>query len=326
MIFPFVLVILLLCSAFFSGSETAIFSLSKIRVKRLQLEKAGGAKLLARLLTKPRRLIISILIGNLLVNILASSISSSLAIDLFGKKGIAISIGVMTFLILTFGEITPKIIAIRNPEKISLMVVPAIAVINRILFPISKAFQFIADLITPLFSRRIKPEKSQFTDEELRKTVEIGRREGVLDLKEEEMLKGIFNFGDKAARNVVTPLKAIVAVDINTPLDTIRSIIVKKELSRMPVFENNLDNIIGMLYAKDLIAAGQRGPFALRDILRKPFYVPEDIRLDELLRKFRANRIHMALVRDRKGKFVGLLTLQDLLEEIIGKIKDIKGT
>jgi CBS domain containing-hemolysin-like protein len=139
------------------------------------------------------------------------------------------------------------------------------------------------------------------------------------------MIKSVFRFGDKTAKDVIVPLGRIAAVDIATPLATLRSIITEKELSRIPVFEDTLDNIIGILYAKDLFVADLKGVFALRDILREAFYVEADINLDDLLKKFRTHRIHMALVRDKTGKLMGLVTLQDLLEEIIGQIRDIKG-
>ncbi len=323
--FVFLLIGLLLLSAFFSGSETALFSLSKVRVKRLQHENAKNAILLARLLNNPRRMITTILIGNMLVNILASAAASSLSISLFGEKGLGISIIVMTLLILTFGEITPKVIAIKNAEKISLFVAPYLNVFSNVTLPIRKILQFVTGLMTPLLSRRIKPQKEGLTEEELKKALEIGRRQGVLNLKEEEMIKSVFRFGDKTAKDVLVTPNRIVACDINTPLRTIRSIITDKELSRMPIFENKLDNVIGILYAKDLFVASLKGPFELREILRKPFYVRHDINLDDLLRKFRTHRIHMALVKDAKGRSIGLVTLQDLLEEIIGQIRDIKG-
>lgn len=320
----FLLLILLLLSGFFSGSETALFSLTKIRVKRLQLENVKNSKIIAGLLDKPRRLIISILIGNMLVNILASSTASSLSLVFFGRDGLAISIIVMTFLILIFGEMMPKIIAIRNSEKISVFVAPYISVFSKAVFPLRKVLRFIVDYLAPAMSRGIKSLKSSLTEEELKKAVELGRREGVLDKEEEEMIKSVFKFGAKAVKDVLIPLKKIVIVDISTPLSTIRSIIEKKELSRMPIFENRLDNIVGILYAKDLIVYGQKGELSLRDILREPFYVQDEMKLDELLRNFRTHRIHMALVRNAKGKFVGLVTLQDILEEIIGQIRDIK--
>lgn len=319
-----VLILLLLLSAFFSGSETALFSLSKVRVRRLQHEGIRNSKLIAHLLNRPQRLIITILIGNMLVNILASCTASSLSIAFFGEKGLGISIIFMTLFILIFGEITPKVIAIRNSEKISLLVGPAINLFSTITFPLRWILNLIVNAITPIFSRRIKSDRQGLTEDELKAALEMGRREGVLNRKEEEMIKRVFRFGDKTAKDVIVPLRRIAAVDISTPLSTIRSIITKKELSRMPIFENTLDNIVGILYAKDLFVAGLKGPFTLREILRKPFYVPQNIKLDDLLREFRTHRIHMALVRNSKGKLAGLVTLQDLLEEIIGQIRDIK--
>lgn len=320
----FALIFLLVLSAFFSGSETALFSLSKVRIKRLQLEKAGNSKILASLLDKPKRLIITILIGNMLVNILASAMASSLSLNYFGDKGLGVSIIIMTLLILTFGEITPKVIAIRNSEKISLFVAPYLNVFSKIVRPLRRVLHRIIDRIIMLIGRRIKEQKPGLTEEELKKAVELGRREGVLDIAEEEMIKSVFRFGDKTAKDVLVPLKRIVAVEEATPLGTIRSMIMKQELSRLPIFKDKLDNIIGVLYAKDLFIAGLKGPFTLKGILRDPFYVDENINLNELLRSFRSHRIHMALVKDSSGKLVGLVTLQDLLEEIIGQIKDIK--
>jgi len=280
---------------------------------------------LAHLLSKPRKLIISILIGNMFVNVLASTITSSLSLRLFGGKGLAISICAMTFLILTFGEIAPKVIAIRNSEKIALLIGPVIKLFSKLIFPIRQALQSIVETITPAISGRIKDGKQALTEEELAKAVEMGRREGVLDRDEENMIKSVFKFGDKTAADVLIPLKRLAAIDIATPINTIRSIITDKELSRIPVFSDRLDNIVGILYAKDLFVASRKGEIRLREILREPFYITLDIRLDDLLKKFRAHRIHMALVKGRDGRLIGLVTLQDLLEEIVGQIKDIKG-
>lgn len=319
------LIILLICSAFFSSTETALFSLSKIRVKRLQAESVKNARLAANLLDRPRRLIISILIGNTLVNILASSTASSLFIRIFGEKGVGISIVMMTLLILTFGEIIPKVIAIRNSEKIALRVAPYINIFSALVAPIRGAlYHLIVDIIAPVFTKMIPAHKPVLTADEVAKAVEIGRSEGVLNVREEEMIKRVFKFTDKVARDVMVQPQRIIAADIHAPLEAIRSIITKKKVSRMPIFEDHMSNIVGILYTKDLIVAGAKGVFTLKEILRKPFYVDENIRLDELLRAFRAHGIHMALVRGAGGNFTGLVTLQDLLEEIIGEIRDIK--
>ncbi len=317
---------LILLSAFFSGSETALFGLSKIRVKRLQLENRPNSKLLAQLLNRPTTLLISILIGNMLVNIFASSSASVLATRLFGEKGLSISIGVMTFLILIFGEIAPKSIAIGNPEKFSLRVVPYIDVFSRTVFPLRKILQIITDFFVKRFSAtfKLKKQSPHYTEEELKKAIHMGRRAGVFDLDEENMFRGVFEFGDKKAKDVMRARKEIIAFELNTPLDRIKRVVRSNELSRIPIYVNKLDNILGILYAKDLIVASERGDWDLKEILRKPLYVSRDMKLDDLFRELRTKRTHMALVSD-EGKLVGLATLEDLLEEILGEIKDIRG-
>ena len=322
----FVLAILVMLSAFFSGSETALFSLSKIRVKRLQLENRTNSKLVASLLDNPNRLLISILIGNMLVNIFASSSSSVLATNLFGNKAMPFSIGIMTFLILIFGEITPKSIAINNSEKISLKIAPYINVFSVIVFPARKILRFITDFFVVQFSKRFKLRKNDFriTEDEFKKAIHLGRNEGVFDIEEEKMFKGIFEFGDKNASDIMRPRKEMIAFEVDTPIDKIKSIISKKELARVPIYVKSMDNVLGILFAKDLIVASRKGPVDMRTILRKPFYVSASMGLEDLLRKLRAERMHMVLVRD-KAKLTGLVTMEDVLEEIVGEIKDVRG-
>jgi len=320
-----ILGVLILLSAFFSGSETALFSLSKIRVKRLQLENCTNSKLVAYLLDKPTRLLISILIGNMLVNVLASSVASVLITRIVGDKGLGISIGVMAFFILIFGEITPKSIAINNSEKFSLKVVPYINIFSKIVFPVRRLLRFITDFFVKQFARSFKLKKDRIglTEGELKKAINLGRNEGIFDVGEEKMFKGVFEFGNKRASEIMRPRKEIISFDVNTSLNKIKSIIAKEELARIPVYVKALDNILGILYAKDLIIACRKGEVDIKEILRKPFYVTKDIRLDKLLSELRTKRIHMALVKDG-GKLVGLVTLEDLLEEIVGEIRDIR--
>lgn len=320
-----ILIVLIMLSAFFSGSETALFSLSKIRVKRLQLENRANSKLVAQLLDKPTMLLISILIGNMLVNILAASSASVLMTTVFGNRAIMASIGLMTFFILVFGEITPKSIAINNSEKISLEVSPFINVFSKLVFPVRKILFFITDFFIKQFSRsfRLKKEKLDLTEEELKEAVGLGRRAGVFDVDEERMFKRVFEFGDKKAGDIMRPRKEIIAFEVGTPIEKIKSVINKKELARIPVYVKGLNNIIGILYAKDLVISSEKGLADIRDILRKPFFVSKDARLEDLLRELRTEKVHMALVRDG-AKLAGLITLEDLLEEIIGEIQDVR--
>ena len=299
--------------------------MSKIRVKRLQLENRANSKLVARLLDKPTRLLISILIGNMLVNIFASSSASVLATTLFGARGLGISIGVMTFLILIFGEITPKSIAINNQEKISLQVAPYINVFSKAVFPARKMLRFITDFFVKQFAQKFKLKREKFglTGEELKKVIHLGRSEGIFDLDEEKMFKGVFEFGDKTVKDIMRSRSQIIGFEVNTPLDKIKSTIRKSELARLPIYIKEVDNILGILYAKDLIVAERKGGVDIKEILRKPFYVSRDIKLDDLLRELRLRRTHIALVKDGR-RLVGLATLEDLLEEIIGEIHDVK--
>jgi len=317
-------VILLCFSAFFSGSETALFSLSKVRVKRLQVENVRNSRAVAWLLDRPRRLIMTILMGNMFVNTLASSSASSLCLTVFGDKGVVISIAAMTFLLLVFGEITPKVVAMRTSEPIALFVAPVVKAVYWAVTPLRNILRAIVDAIVLVLIKGIKVQKEDLTTEELGKALELGRRDGELDAKEEEMLKGIFRFHDKTAHDVMMPLSKIVAAEISTPLSAVRSIVKEKELSRLPIFEGSLENIAGILYAKDIIVAAIKGDVVLKEILRKPFHISEKIKLKDLLREFRVHQVHMAIVKNRDEKVVGIVTLNDLLEEITGQICDIK--
>jgi len=321
-----ILAVLIALSAFFSGSETALFSLSKIRVKRLQMENKANSKLVAHLLDNPTKLLISILIGNMLVNILASSSASVLATRLLGDRGLGFSVAIMTFFILVFGEITPKSIAISNAESFSLRVVGYVNIFSKAVLPIRKILGFITNFFLKKFSLAFKLKKDQFflTEEGLEKAINLGRREGVFDIDEEKMFKGVFKFGDKKAKDVMRPRSRIIAFDAKTPLEKIKEVVSKKEIARIPIYVEKLDNILGILYAKDLLIALRNNPsIDIKEILRKPLYISKDTKLDELLRELRSKRMHMALVKD-EARLTGLVTLEDLLEEIIGEIKDLK--
>ena len=319
------LVILVFFSAFFSGSETALFSLSKIRVKRLQLENRRNSKLVAGLLDRPTRLLVSILIGNMFVNTLASSTASVLITSRFGNDALAFSIALMTLIILIFGEITPKSIAIHNAEGFSLAVAPYINAFSKFVFPIRRLIRFITDFLVAEFAKRFKLETQSALTEEglLKEAIGLGRKEGVLDIEEEKMFKGIFEFGDKTAKDAMKPRKSIIAFEAASPLEKIKQAIRKKELARIPIYAGELDNILGILYTRDLVKAAANPALDIKEILRKPLYVSQDTKLDDLMRELRVKRVHMAIVKDGT-KVAGLVTLQDLLEEIIGEMKDTK--
>lgn len=315
---------LLSCSCFFSASETALFSLPPFRVTRLRDERGRRGKLIARLLGNPRRLLISILIGNMFVNIFSSAIAESLIRSFVpGGRGTLLAILVMTFAILVFGEITPKTIAIQYAERVSLAVAPLIDIIGRALFPIRKVVRLISDALIFLFSRRISPSEHAITEAEIKTAIAVGHREGVVDSQEKEMIHGVFGFADKTVEEIMRPRNEMVAFDALRPVDEIEETIREKELSRIPIYEGEFDNIVGILYAKDLLRHDGDGDTSnVTLILRPAYFVPEMKTASSLFREFRRRKIHMAIVVDEYGGVSGLITLEDLLEEIIGEIRD----
>jgi putative hemolysin len=314
--------LLLLCSFFFSGTETALFSLSNLTVKKLQREKGRRGMLVASLLANPRRLLISILIGNMFVNILSSTVADSLIRSIVpGGRGTFLAIVIMAFAILVIGEITPKTIAIQYAEHISLVVSPIINIIGSILFPIRRVVRAISDWLISFFISNLPPSDHLITEEEIKTAVGVGYREGVVDDQEKEMIHGVLGFADKKARDIMRPRQEIVSFEIGQPLSDIEAAIREKEYSRIPIYEGDFDNVIGILYAKDLLRQqSERAEF--RKILRPVYFIPETKAALSLFRTLRQKKIHLAIVVDEYGGVSGIITLEDLLEEIIGEIRD----
>jgi putative hemolysin len=321
------LVILFILSAFFSASETALTSLSHIRVSRLAEQKLAGAKFVRKLKEKPSEFLSTILIGNNLVNIAAAALATSMAIRFFAARGwgsaaaaVGAATGIMTFLILVFGEIVPKTVAIRNAEKLSLLVSPAIFGLRLVLFPVAWAIGFLTLPIIRLFGGRA-PEKGPFvTEAEIRLILAAGQREGVIEEEERQMITSIFEFADTIVREVMTPRPDITAVPVGDPVPGIIRTIIESGHSRIPVYETNLDNIVGVIYAKDLLKGGE--VTNLRDALRPVVFIPETKNVSELLHEMQAARTHLAIIVDEYGMTSGLVTLEDLIEEIVGEIHD----
>lgn len=316
--------ICLLCSAFFSGSETALFSLSNLKVQSLAEKRGARGAVIAALLANPRRLLISILIGNMFVNILSSTIADSFIRSLIpGGKGTLLAIVVMSFAILVVGEITPKTIAIQFPERISCLVAGIINAIGNLLAPLRRVIRFISDAIISLFSRRLAPSEHAITEEELKTAIKVGYREGVVDSQEREMIHGVFDFADKTVGELMRPRQEIVAFDISHPLDEIVKTITLEEYSRIPIFDGTFENIVGILYAKDLLRVlPEKSELNLREVVRPAYIVPESKSATSLFSEFRKRKTHMAIVVDEYGGIAGLITLEDLLEEIVGEIHD----
>lgn len=317
------LVVCLVLSAFFSASETALMSLSKIRIRNMVDENIAGAYTIQKLVENPSKLLGAILVGNNIVNIGASALATLLAIKYFGDTGVGIATGIMTILVLIFGEITPKSLASQNSEKISLKVVRLLSSIVTILSPVTTVLVYITNAIIKLFGGRVNDHQSFITEEELKTMINVGHEEGVLEGEEKKMIHNVFEFGDSRVADVMTPRIDIVAVELHSSYDEIISVFKEERFSRLPVYEDRIDNIVGVLYLKDLIFfdAG-KGVFDITRYMRDPYFTFELKLVTQLFNEMRDKRIPMSIVIDEYGGTAGIITMEDLVEEIVGDIQD----
>jgi CBS domain containing-hemolysin-like protein len=321
LIFLFVLAVL---SFFFSASETAIIGLSKIRLRHMVSKGVKGAQHVQQLITKLDKVIVAILIGNNFVNIAMSAIITAIFIRIFGYNlGIVIATFASTFFVLIICEITPKILATKHTEKIALFSAPFMEVFIRAFNPLIHVFTGASNLILRVL--RLKPVKRSplITEEELRLMIEVGKEEGVLTDEERAMLHRIFEFGDTKVGDVMVPRDKMVAIDINSKPEELLNIFVEEGHARLPVYRDSRDNIVGIIYARDLLyVLRDKGLFLLQDLLHKAYTISPEYRVNELLRRFQADKIQIAVVVDANQKTVGMVTLEDLIEEIVGEIEE----
>jgi len=315
------LIVLILLSAFFSGTETALMSIGMARSRSLVKQKKKGAEALMRLKKNPRRLLITILIGNNLVNILAASIATILFTEMFGSNGIGIATGIMTLLILVFGEITPKSFATLNSEKMSLAVARPIEVLSYILYPIVKFLEILTSLMMKLFGSK---KEKMLTEEELKTVVTMGHEEGILSKEVADMMDSLVEFGEKDVDEIMTLKDEIAFVDGNLKLKDVVDYIVKTPFSRYPVYVKTKDNIVGILDVDDVLKYIKENKLnvKVKNIAREVYFVPETKDIDDLLVEFQRKETPMAMVVDEYGSVVGMVTMEDILEEIVGDIFD----
>lgn len=318
------LALLLVASGFFSGSEIGLFRLSRSRRQHL-VEETGGnaAQLLDRLMKNPDRALITILVGNNLVNIGAAAIATALAINIFGSAGVGIATGVMTLLVLVFGEIIPKAYASRFSSKVSLRASPLLRGMQVLIFPVVWLFEQITHLVFKMMGAR-HGEQTFSSTQEIRTLIAMGEEEGVLEEEEREMLHSVIDFGELMAKEVMIPRTDMVALSAQATVNEAVKQAVDSGFSRLPVYEGDVDHVVGVVFAKDLLAhlAAGKGDVAVTEVQRDPLFVPESNTLDDVLRELQEKRTHMALVVDEYGGTSGLVTMEDLLEEIVGEIFD----
>ena len=320
-----VLVILLIGSGFFSASETALMSLSKIRIRHMKEEGVKGAKLVSNLIEEPNKLLSSILIGNNVVNIAATSISTSLFITLLkGPEAVPLATAVMTVLVLIFGEITPKTIAANSSEKVAILVSKPIKAIIFILTPVVWILNIVTNLIFKLFGIKTKGNEPYITEEELKTMVNVGHEEGVLEIEEREIINNVFQFGDMQAKEAMVQRLDIIAIDVEDSYEEIIQQFKEEKLSRMPVYNESIDDIIGVLNIKDIIFLSDEeiANFDIRLYVREAFFTYEFKKITQLLEEMKKEKIQMAIVVDEYGGTAGIITVEDLVEVIVGDIDD----
>lgn len=321
-----IILILFCLSGFFSGSETAFFSLSRYQIEKIVLKNPKKGRTIRRLLNSPRRLLITILIGNEFVNISISTISAGLIIHIFDQETPWVNIGIILPLLLLFGEITPKTIAIYNNEKFSSFAASPLSLFETLISPLRWLVKKISDKVANVFVKESSRKESILTEDIVKTIVEEGEKEGVLDDIEKKYIFKIFDFGDTTIDEVMTPHSNLFCLPFDMPLKEMIQKIKQSHFSKVPVYQQNRDNIIGILFATDLIGLTKQeiedSKNILKKILREPYFTPANKRADELFRTFQRKKISFAIVLDEYGGVQGLVTMEDLLEQIFGEISD----
>jgi len=320
------LVICLLLSAFFSSAETAFISLQRFRLEHLVETKVRGAKRVARMLERPEKFLSTILLGNNFVNTAAAVLATILAVSIWGEKwGVLIATIGVTIILLIFSETTPKTIAIQHAERLSLTFARPIQALSWLLTPFVVVLSWIAAGVTKMVGGTPVP-RSLVSAEEIRTMISVGHKEGIVEEAEAEMLHKVFDFGDRPVREVLIPRTEVVWVEKGAKLADFLSIYAESPLSRFPVYEDNMDNVVGILSVKDVLMAQAKGSIdnesPIDDLIRPAYFTPETKRISELFTEMRDKNYRMAVVVDEFGGTAGIVSLSRLVEEIVGPVGD----
>ncbi|MDN7011563.1 HlyC/CorC family transporter [Methanoculleus sp. FWC-SCC3] len=313
-------IVCLLLSGFFSSSEVALISVTRAKVRALLNQGRKGANALDTLKQSTDSLLITILIGNNIVNVAAASLATAIAIAIYGDVGIGIATGVTVILMLIFGEIGPKMYASRNTEKLALAVAQPILYLSRVLYPVL----WVADRIKQQFAFRPGVTEPVVTEEEIKEWIDVGEEEGTIEEEERDMLYSVLRFGDTTVREVMTPRIDVTMIEDVSTLESALTIFNETGFSRLPVYHEHIDNVIGLLNVKDVFSAvfRQQTSATVRNLMYEPYFVPESKKIDELLKELQVKKQHMAVVLDEYGSFAGIVTVEDMLEELVGEIMD----
>lgn len=313
-------IICVILSAFFSSSEVALISITRAKVRTLVNEARPGAAAIAKLKESPEHLLTTILIGNNIVNIAAAAIATAIAISMFGSMGVGIATGFVVIVLLIFGEIGPKIYATRASDSFALTVAPVILFLSRILTPVF----WLVEHVSPRLGLGKENSEQAVTEEEIKEWIDVGKEEGTIEQGEQDMLYSVLEFADTTAREVMTPRVDAVLMEDTTSIGGAIRIFNETGFSRIPVYHEQIDNITGILNVKDVFSAmvSHRKDVTIKEIMYDPTFVPETKKIDDLLKELQVRRVQIAIVIDEYSSFVGIVTVEDILEELVGDIMD----
>lgn len=317
-----ILAFLLLLSAFFSSAETALTTVNKVRIRTLIEEGSKQAETVRKILDHYSKMLSTILVGNNIVNISASSLATTLAIRIWGSYAVGFMTGALTLFVLLFGEITPKTWAMYNSEKISLAYARVIYTLMLLFTPVIFIVDKLAGGIMLLFHINTSQKANAMTERDLKTYVDVSHEDGAIETEEREMIYNVFDFSDSAAKDIMIPKIDVTMVDVTASYNELLGIFKESLYTRIPVYENDSDNVIGIVNIKDFLFVPNKRAFAIRDILREAYYTYEYKKTADLMMEMREATMNVAFVLNEYGACVGMITLEDLLEEIVGEIRD----
>ncbi|WP_455034503.1 HlyC/CorC family transporter [Lachnoanaerobaculum gingivalis] len=316
-----ILVLLLSASAFFSSAETALMTSNKLRIRNLAENGDKRAEKVLEITANTDKMLSAILIGNNIVNLSASALSTTLTLKVFGSSLVGVATGVLTFLILVFGEITPKNVASKNAEDMALKYIGIISLLVIVLTPAIYVVNKVAGIVISLFIKN-NDDNNTVTEDELRAMVEVSHEDGVIEKEEKKMIVNVVDFGDTVAGDIMLPRVDMVMVSVESSYEEILKIFREEKYTRIPVYEESPDNVIGILNVKDFLLIEDKENFSVKEHLREPLYTYEYKKTSSLMVDMRKTGANIVIVLDEYGTTVGLITLEDMLEEIVGEIRD----
>ena len=316
------LIALLVLSALFSSSETALTTVNRIRIRTLAGQGDKRAMTLLAVLQNPEKMLSVILIGNNVVNLYASSLATTVTLSLFGSKLVGVATGILTLAVLVFGEVAPKTMASRNAEQIALRAAGPVKVLMWLFTPLVFVVNNLARLVMKLFGADRPGKRELMTAEELRTIVQVGHEDGVIENSERKMIDNVFDFGDRNARDIMIPRIDMTCIDVEAGYEELMEVVREEKYTRIPVYKESADTIVGILNIKDLLFRAQDKPFRIAELMRKPLFTYEQKKTSELMVEMRKNYTNLAIVLDEYGVTAGMVTMEDILEEIVGEIRD----